>query len=679
MAIDESVGQQQDHPERYLRGSAVGAGVTIEEAAGAVSRRFSIDRAATSIASGLLVVFVLLVLTAGAQKSETIDEGLFIAGGAAQVASLNPNIDLSHPPLLRWVSGLPVVFIAHANVPEPIPFTQRKAQELYADKIADVFAYGVRFFYDAGNRPERMLFWGRAPFALIGALMVWLVFRLTRRYFGSVPALGAMSLLAFTPEMLAHSQWAHSDVASALTLVLVALALANALSTLAWRPHVLLALALGLAVATKLTALLLWPPVLLLVGIAHRRSLGTLAARIAAGLVIFYATIVVSYLPDTRLLGPHYFVQSDLDRAGLTRFEPVLRWTPLPNSFLQGAVYTKLLSDRGQISYLRGETSVRGWWYYFPVAIFLKYPTTTLLLAVIGLYLFWRSPLPFEWRVAFTVPPAVILVAAMTQSINIGVRSVLPLAPFMAVWAGAAIAAAHGRVTKLLTGAALLLSCVSGVWAYPDFLAYFNPLSGGTRQADKWLVDSNLDWGQDLPALATELKRRGVEDVHLAYFGMGRPSYYGIRTLDSRSRGPGWYAISRSYLSGWWPRDDPYAWLRTREPVAIPGGSIALFYVAENEAPATASDREAELMEQGLEALHVQHDAALAADYFQKVLARNSEHYGATYQLAVSLDRLERSEEARVLWFRVLGMAEGYRDEQTAATARRRIEHGGSR
>jgi hypothetical protein len=236
-----------------------------------------------------------------------------------------------------------------------------------------------------------------------------------------------------------------------------------------------------------------------------------------------------------------------------------------------------------QISYFHGEVSITGWWYYFPAAIFLKYPTGLLLAGFAGLAALWKSPLPKPFKASLTFSPFMILLAAMMQSVNIGVRSVLPFAPFLAFWTGAAIRYFETRWIRGILIALVVTSVASGIAAYPNFLAYFNPLLGGTAAADKWLIDSNLDWGQDLPELSRELKLRGIQEVRLAYFGMAEPSHFGIRTLDPHVIAPGWYAISRSYLTGWWPPGDPYRWLRELKPVTLVGGSIALFHVDETD------------------------------------------------------------------------------------------------
>jgi len=626
------------------------------------------------VAPVILAIFVTLVLLAAAQKSETIDEGLFIAGGAAQLHHLNPNIDLTHPPLLRWLSGLSTTIFGGARVSRSAPFVPHGQINLFLYKVQDLYDFGTDFFYNVGNDHDRVLFWGRFPFAFLGALLGYLVFAKVRRHFGIGAGYGALLTFAFIPEILAHAQWAHADLASSLTLFLVSIALGNALLQPSWHTSLLLGGAMGLAVATKLTASVLWPMVFLMLILFEQGGFFSFVKRMAIILAVFYVVIVIAYIPDPRLLGPHQFYRGDLTRLGLEWFEPFLRVLPLPDTFLKGVIYTLLLGQRGQIAFFHGNISYTGWWYYFPVAIFLKYPTGLLLVAIAGLVALWKGPWPMSLKAAFTFPPFMVLGAAMLQSVNIGVRSVLPMAPFLAFWSGVALWYWRTKLIRIFIILLLATSIVSGVAAYPNFLTYFNPFFGGSASADKWLIDSNLDWGQDLPALSKELKQRGIGEVRLAYLGMGRPSHYGITALNPNIVKTGWYAISRSYLSGWWPPGDPYAWLRELQPVAIIGGSIALFQVDEDAlakvGKQTKKSEEEKMMESGLEALYKQRDYDGAAVQFRKVLERNPNHYGATFQLAMALDRAGKKAEAHPLWLRVLQMAETYNDKNTADMAR---------
>jgi len=337
-----------------------------------------------------------------------------------------------------------------------------------------------------------------------------------------------------------------------------------------------------------------------------------------------------------------------------------------------------LLGQRGQIAFFHGEIAYTGWWYYFPAAIFLKYPTGLLLAGVVGLTAIWKSDWSAPLKAAMTFPPFMILVSAMMQSINIGVRSVLPFAPFLAFWTGAAVWYFKAKWIRGILIALAATSVASGIAAYPNFLTYFNPMLGGAAAADKWLIDSNLDWGQDLPELSKELKRRGIPEIRLAYFGAGQPSYYDIKALDPDIIAPGWYAISRSSLSGWWPEGDPYDWLRELKPIALVGNSIALFKVDEQDlariGKSTTKTDDEKSMSIGLDLLYNRNDYKGAAEQFLKVLAKNPGHYGATFQYAMALDRAGRTDEARLQWVKVLEMAKMYHDDSTAEIALKQLQ-----
>jgi hypothetical protein len=361
-------------------------------------------------------------------------------------------------------------------------------------------------------------------------------------------------------------------------------------------------------------------------------------------------------LPHPRLW-PHEF------------FEPGLSWlrfVPLPDTFLKGAIYTAHLGRHGQLAYLHGELSPKGWWSYFPVATVLKYPTPALLLAGAGLAATLRgSAAGWPRRLCWTLPPLTIFTGAISQNVDVGVRSILPLAPFLGLWTAAAVARFRAPLPRAGVFAALALSISSGALAWPDFLAWFNPLFGGTPAADRWLADSNLDWGQDMPELAAALRRRSIAQVRLAFFGSARPEHWGVRALDGRQRAAGWYAVSRSFFSGIW--GEQWRWLRALEPVEYVGGSIALIKVKTTDLP------DESIMAEGLRLRYEQGKPAEAAALFDQLLARSPNHYGARYQLAAALEAVGATKRALDAWRTFLPMAEAVRDTESAATARAHI------
>jgi hypothetical protein len=131
---------------------------------------------------------------------------------------------------------------------------------------------------------------------------------------------------------------------------------------------------------------------------------------------------------------------------------------------------------------------------------------------------------------------------------------------------------------------------------HPHYLAYFNELVSGPENGYKYLVDSNLDWGQDLKGLGAYLKAQRIDQVELSYFGTADPAYYGIHYtclpsfgILSKDKCPiesgfqdraGVFAVSATHLQGVY-LDDPYTfdWLKEREPEAVIGHSIFVYRV----------------------------------------------------------------------------------------------------
>jgi hypothetical protein len=139
---------------------------------------------------------------------------------------------------------------------------------------------------------------------------------------------------------------------------------------------------------------------------------------------------------------------------------------------------------------------------------------------------------------------------------------------------------------------------------YPHYLATFNELAGGPEEGWRILVDSNLDWGQDLKGLKRWMDEQGVERVKLGYLGEAYPAYYGINfdplpswpdrwqhplyhDLYPLDPAPGRYAISANLIQGRNLADpQTYAWFREREPVDKVGYSIFIYDVpARGEGP----------------------------------------------------------------------------------------------
>ena len=257
-------------------------------------------------------------------------------------------------------------------------------------------------------------------------------------------------------------------------------------------------------------------------------------------------------------------------------------------------------------SFLFGRYSETGWWYYFPATIALKTPLPLLALLAAAAVLAWTRPVPSRAQWFVWLPPLLFLALTMTQNINIGHRHLLAMQPFLFVAASrcASVAwAARARWGRTAVLALAVVYAASVLRVHPDYLAYFNEAAGGPAQGWRWLVDSNLDWGQDLPGLKSYMEAHAIPRVTLCYFGTADPSYYGIAcdrlpgyqppppsTVVRAVRPGDVLAVSVTHLQGVYLDADMLplmARLRSRTPIATIGHSI---FVYRSDFAWTASD-----------------------------------------------------------------------------------------
>jgi hypothetical protein len=194
-----------------------------------------------------------------------------------------------------------------------------------------------------------------------------------------------------------------------------------------------------------------------------------------------------------------------------------------------------------------------------------------LVAAVVAAFLHWRNaskhrrPENGNHRVArFTPIWALILVYtafSLTSHLNIGHRHLLPVYPALFIACGAC---AYFFRTKsrlaIFSGILVCWQIAESSSVRPDYLTYFNQIAGGSKNGYRHLVDSSLDWGQDLPALKRWLNAHygpAAGALYLAYFGTASPRWYGIEasSLPLDSSGvelttfkPGTYCVSATIL-----------------------------------------------------------------------------------------------------------------------------------
>jgi 4-amino-4-deoxy-L-arabinose transferase-like glycosyltransferase len=524
----------------------------------------------------LLIVFLAQVLLASPANSAAFDEEYHFAAGYVYLRTGDPRLSTEHPPLVNVWNALPLLFL------DPkLPLDHAAWQNSMTDDFGDAFLWQAN-----PDRAVPIVLISRLPIAMLGVLLGAVIFRWATSLFGVKAGLLALTLFAFDPNLIAQARLSTTDLGLALMMTLAMWRLWKWLERPSWRNVILVGIFSGAAISTKFTGVMLAPlfllSLLLYPARAGERYWRTILARagqlIAAGLVALLGVWIVYGLE----------IKDGLPAATY--------WRGLIKIFTEYA--------QGYPTFLFGQISRTGWWYYFPVTFTVKTPLPTLALFVGGfIAIFWQRRA--RRCAAAWAPPVILMGFAMISPLAIGYRHILPVLPFVIVTGGGAALfllpgrQAQFRALRLAAGACLIAWLVIGTLViYPHHLSYFNAIAGGPAQTDRILVDSNLDWGQDLPALKQLLTDQQLACVNLSYFGTALPATYGVRysplpgflhflygadvsAYNPYTPEPGWYAISATSrrLGTVWNHTDLYSYFRDKDPIAQAGYSIGLYEV----------------------------------------------------------------------------------------------------
>ncbi len=547
-----------------------------------------------------LIILVACLLAAGSWRiySNTWDEPEHLAAGLELLDRGHYEYDTEHPPLARVLLALgPYLAGARSFGTPPPDGTQEGKDILYV-----------------GGHYERFLLLARAgtlPFLALLLLATWLW---ARRLFASAgAALLAVLLLVSVPPILGHAALATLDVAAAATTLLALYALERWLESAQPKDAVFFGVTAGIAVGTKFSAVPFIGVSLvalgLLQGLMHWRGAArpgaagaAIGARFGGLLLVGLAALVpllAVYMPrhvdpaavQTRF---DWAVQYLLTRHGYAHLLGVALphlWLPREvKDLLNGIIAVKAHNDSGHRSYLLGQVSLNGWWYFYLVTLAVKTPLPLLAAGPLGLA--WLARTGWRERDGWALAPAVLVLAILIfasafSRINIGVRHVLILYPFLALGGAYLLWRIWGRLESVphryarVTGRAALLILVlwqlSTLWrAYPDYLPYFNEL---VRDPERVLVDSDLDWGQDLKRLEVRAQALGIAQLQLAYLGsadLAREPLPPFQMLKPRQPVSGWVAISALARTR---NPNDYAWLEGYRPLERIGKTIDLYYI----------------------------------------------------------------------------------------------------
>ena len=389
-----------------------------------------------------------------------------------------------HPPLAKLLAALPLLAL-HPRMNTSDPSWAK----------GDQVAFGFTFLY--GNDADRLLFWSRAAMIALAAVGAAVTFLWARDLFGGMAGIFALSLYVFCPNILAHGMLVTTDVPVTVFTILTLYLFWKRGERPTWQSDIVTGLALGAAMASKFSGAIL--PIVLFAFCLVRREIRSLLLMALASLLVIQAAYLFSaspllYFRNMRFVGANH----------------------LPNYPF----------------YLFGKMKPGGWWYYFPVAFALKATLPSVLLIFFAAVNATRGFINRWGEMILLVTIVLFLLVITAGADQIGVRYILPIFPLLYIWVSRIVpdfmTARSGTAVLVLL---LTWHVASGIFAFPNYIPYFNELAGGAAEGPGFLDDSNVDWGQGLKEAADYVRRQSLGNVNIFFFNpFGGPGseYYGL-------------------------------------------------------------------------------------------------------------------------------------------------------
>lgn len=556
-----------------------------------------------------ILLFWWLALSSMVADGPTVDEQNHLARGAAFLFTGDPRLSLEHPPLVNTLSALPLLMLSDVVLPLDHASWQRQPPDVYWYHFAE------QFLWVANDDVTRMIFLARLPVVVLTLGLALVGYHFAGQLWGRRARIWAFLFLLFDPNMLAHGRYTTTDLGGTAFLFLAAFLLWRMWQADGWdwRRWLWAVLGLGLAFGSKLSMLVFVPiwGLLAVLPLFQERTAETQRSQSWRRLGQFLSAGVLSIVVVWAIFGFEWGAFLFKDDG---YFVELNDWRgPMP-TFWAGLEQVLFISSGGRPAFLLGDFSSEGFWYYFPVAFLVKTPLVTMLGLVVTAVLLFRTRINTDKRglkkALFLFLPAVFyFLFSMQSALNIGYRHLLPILPFLYVLiSGVAsnddewrVASGRWQVSRFVPVFMFVGLLLADFAIYPHFLSYFNVAAGGPENGRNILIDSNIDWGQDLLRLQDWMAENEVDSVKLGWFGTAVPDYYGINyeplpgsplyefyslwgspTFDPTAPEPGVYAISVTSL---WelplPTDKKYVypWFRAREPDDQIGYSILIYEI----------------------------------------------------------------------------------------------------
>ncbi|MCD6118467.1 glycosyltransferase family 39 protein [bacterium] len=593
----------------------------------------------------LLTLFLLQGVCAIVNTGLTSDEYMHIAAGATYVKTHDFRMNTEHPPLTKSLAGAAVV-LAGAEVPVDTPGWESKDEVEYA-----------REFWDANRSNMRKLTTAaRIPLLVFATMMGVFIFLFARVIYNVKAGLLSLLIFAFEPNLIAHAALVNSDVAIAMVVVAALYFAFMFLQTLKSGHFIGLLIFSALAIVTKFSGLFLLPLILLIYWYFLRNYptqfhlpahiLGMkLPTRAGFGRSLILVLIIAFWFAvagSLAILASYSFKLTVISPENSPNFVALAEETipdalpgkdaiigfaqkmPLSKEYIMGVYQVMMHNRAGHPAYLLGNFSTKGWWYYFPVVFFYKIPIAILALLVLNLLFTFRKDREIWINEAVLIIPTVAyIIPAFASHINIGVRHLFFVFPLLIIYASGVMTVTFRKrkrfdadeykvggkpkktrmnskslVFQAVIGGLCVFLVLSNLSQAPNHLSYMNEFAGDAQNRAYLMSDSNIDWGQGLPALTRWAKRQNIQRIHLYYHMVDDPATYEFdyimedpAALDPEMFMPGEvYAVSLWTAAGYGltydlfndpeavqEHEDAYLAFIGNKPDAVVGGSFWVF------------------------------------------------------------------------------------------------------
>jgi hypothetical protein len=527
----------------------------------------------------MILIFAFVCFFNQKSQSVTVDEFHHFPSGIYNIRTFDWRMNNESPPLIKCFPALSTII------------TSPKIDLNSFENSPNTWKMGYSFMYLNKEEYRSIYEYGRCIIILFGCLLGWLIYIWAKELYGYQGALFALALYIFNPNILAHSTLITIDIGATCIIFLSIYCFWKYLKNRNRNYIILAGVALGFAQLAKFTALLLYPIFLVIIilaafqnsSVSKKEDIALKKSRSIYYLWEYSLIVVISiviinsgyfFVDSFKPISEYHFTSDLLKNISTFLYNNIP--LPLPYDYIKGFDTQLTISGGGipfYVSYLMGEHSLSGWWYYYPISLIVKNPEPFLIIFLLALvaWIVNKKERPDNVTILCIWLPVIayFIYFSFFAHIPIGIRYILPVFPLLFLACGYLFNEYMfaQKSIKVMLSILIAMYIFIAVAVFPQYLSYFNLTSGGSQNGYRWLIDSNLDWGQSLPALKKFMDKNNIEKIKLGYFGRVDPTIYGITySLAENELSEGLHAISINYLVG-----KPYYLLReeTRELLLV--------------------------------------------------------------------------------------------------------------